>query len=94
MLYDGEQELMEGVAVECVGKLVDEGCVLNRCASEYIGSLAQSVGRDTRLDANGRPGLMQRAVEPEAGFVLEDEHPAAVGDFFLIAGSLTSSHCR
>ena len=57
------------------------GVVYRYCA-EHMGGLAQSVRGDAGLDANGRPGLMQRAVEPEAGFVLEDEDPAAVGDFF------------
>lgn len=69
------------------------GGVVYRYCAEHMGGLAQSVRGNAGLDANGRPGLMQRTVEPEAGFVLEDDDAAAFGGFFLIAGSRTSTHC-
>lgn len=52
MLYDLEQELVERVAVEHVGELVNEGGVVHRYCPEHMRGLAQSVGGDTGLDAD------------------------------------------
>jgi len=91
-LHDGEQELVERVAVKYISELVDEGCVVYRYRAKHMSGLALSVGGNSGLDAYGRPCLMQSAIEPEARFVFKHDKPSAFGCFFLIAGSRTSTH--
>ncbi len=93
-LHDGEQELVERVAIEHISELVDEGSIIYRNRAKHVGGLALSVGGNSGLDAYGRPCLMQSAIEPEARFVLKHDDAPAFGRFFLIAGSRTSTHCR
>jgi transposase len=59
-----------------------------RDCTEYVSRLPHAKGIDPGLDADARPRLMERAVEPETYFVLEHEDSSARGCFFLMAGNL------
>lgn len=94
--YEELQKLVEGVAVEDGGELVREPRIMQRNGAVDVGGLARSVRIYARLNSDPAPGLVERAVEPEAGLVLEDDDAAASGGFFLIAGNVVRSHaaCR
>ena len=83
---------MERVAVEHGSEAVVEARVLDGHRPEDMCRLAQTVGRHTRLHADARPGLVQRAVQPEARLVLEQDYALASLGFFLIAGSRSFIH--
>lgn len=93
MLRDEQlQELVEGVAVEHVGELVGElRLLLDGEGAKDVGSLPFAEGVDSGLNAFSRPRLVQRAVEPEAGFVLEDYDSVSGSGFFLISGRRSST---
>lgn len=85
------QESKKGPAVEHVDKLVGERRILQGDRPVDVRSLSLASGRHSRLLSYSGPGAVQRGVELEAGFVLEEHDPALGGCFFLIAGSLTRS---
>jgi len=85
------EELEEGSAVEDVGESIMKRGGLKIDGTEDVGCLPLSVGVNTWLLANRRPGSMQCAVEPEAGFVLEQHYTSAGARFFLMAGSRVRS---
>lgn len=81
------EEFVEGVAVEDVREPVGELRLLfQRDRAEDVGRLADAVSINARLDATARPGLVEGAVEPEAGLVFEDYDSSACSGFFLISG--------
>ena len=82
MFNELEQKQVEGVTVENVGELIDELPVLDRYGAKDVSGLSQSVGRHAGLNPDGRPGLMECAIEPEARLVLEHEFSTACSDFF------------
>ncbi len=65
------QKQMEGMPVEHVDESVREGRVVRGDRPNHVRGLAFAKGIYARLDTHRRPGLMQRAVEPEARLVLE-----------------------
>ena len=76
------QEREEGPAVEHIGEPVVELRVLDGERAEDVGRLPQPVGVDAGLFADARPGLMERAIEPEARFVgIMDEATNPRGSF-------------
>lgn len=87
------EELEEGPLIEDRRELVTEAWpALDRDRAKHVRGLPQTVGLDARLSANRRPGPVQAAIEPEAGFVLERYDTATSGGFFLIAGNVRRSH--
>jgi len=87
------QKEVERVTIEDLSELIDKLPVLDRYGAEYMCGLPQSIGRHPELNPDRRPGLMERAVQPEARLVLENELSTALRDFFSIAGNRTSHHC-
>src|SRR5919204_617747 len=85
------QELVEGLAVEHCRKAVGELGVVERHRAEDVRGLAKAIGVNPRLVADARPRLVQCAIEPEAGLVLENHDAAAGAGFFLMAGSFLRS---
>lgn len=86
----GNEELEEvqvGFSVEDRSKLEGEASCPDAHGTVEMGGLAQPERVDSRLLAYSRPGAVERAVEPEAGFVLEEDLSATTGGFFLIAGN-------
>lgn len=65
------QESQEAIAVEHLFESIREASVVERDRAEYVSSPSPAERVDARLKANSRPGLMKRAVEPEACFVLK-----------------------
>jgi hypothetical protein len=90
------EKLVERVAVEDRSELIREARVVQTHRAEHVSGLSCAVGVYARLDANTTPRLVERAVEPEAGFVLEDNGTSTGGGFFLMAGNVVRSHaaCR
>lgn len=87
LLNEFLQEQMKRVPVENVCELVREpGGLLKRERSVNVGGLPQTIGVDAGLDTSSRPGLVERSVEPEARFVLEDYDASACSGFFFISG--------
>lgn len=85
------QKFEEGCAVEDFSKAVGEiGCVERHC-TENVSGFSHAVRVDAWLLAYSGPGLVKGSVEPETGFILEDDEPSAGGRFFLMAGSLYRS---
>lgn len=82
------KKLKEGGAVEDGSKAIVKIRSVEIHGAKYVGSLALTVGVYTRLLSYPRPCLVQRAVEPEACLVLEQDYPAACPRFFFIAGNL------
>jgi len=80
------QEFTEGVRVENRGEPVAELRLVKRYGTEDVGSFAQAVGVNPRLNSHPRPSPVQAAVLPKTGFVFEDNYSAAAGRFFLMAG--------
>ena len=86
------EELEERALVEDRRELILEARpALDRDRAEDVGGLAQAVRVDAWLSADRRPGPVQAAVEPEAGFVLERYDAATGCSFFLIAGKVRRS---
>lgn len=90
------EELVKRAPVEDVRELVRESRIVKRDCSEDMRGLAQTVGVYTRLDTDAAPRLVERPIEPETGFVFEDDDAAAGVGFFLIAGNFVRSQaaCR
>jgi hypothetical protein len=91
LAHDVLEKAVEGVTVEDVREEVAKVDLLHRDRTVYVCRLALAEGIDTRLVSDARPGLVQRAIEPETGLVLKDYDSAARSGFFLIAGSRTRS---
>lgn len=89
--YQSLQERPEGPAVEHVGKPVSEVGVRESNGREQVGGLPHPIRVNARLAADARPRSVQRAIEPEAGFVLKQNYPAARSGFFLICGNVVRS---
>ncbi len=63
------------------GELVAESRpLLQRQRAEHMGRVSHAERVDAGMDADACPGLVQRAVEPEAGLVLEHGYATARGD--------------
>ena len=90
------QEVVESPAVKHWRELIGEPGVVQREGSVDVGSLAQPVRVYARLDSNSTPRLVERAIEPEACLVFEQDDAATPGRFFLIAGKRVRSQaaCR
>jgi hypothetical protein len=80
-------EVKEGRAIEDRGEPEMPGGVLQGDRAEDMGGLALPERIHPRLNAHLGPGLVQRAIQPEAGLVFPEDYPAAGRGFFLIAGS-------
>lgn len=81
-----QQKLVEGVSVEDGREAVGEVGVFERDSAEDVGRLSLPEGIDARLLAYARPGLVESSIEPEAGFVLEEDDAATGRRFFFSAG--------
>jgi hypothetical protein len=85
--HEVQQEVVERGAVEDVRELVGEFGSIEAERTKDVRGLSQTVGINTRLDADARPRSMERAVEPETGLVLEEDYPSTGEGFFLMAGN-------
>lgn len=85
------EEGEERRAVEYRGEAVDECSVVERNRPEDVSCLSLAVGINTRLMATPCPCPVQGAIQPETGFVLEENYASAAGGFSLIAGSRVRS---
>ena len=81
------EEVQVGLGVEDRCELVCETGLVDAHGTIKVGGLAHPKGIDTRLLAYRGPGAVERAIEPEAGFVFEEDLSAATSGFFLIAGN-------
>ena len=86
------QESVKCAAVENRRKLIRESCVVQGDCAEHVRRLPHPVRVHSRLDADATPRLVERAIEPEARFVLEGDHTTAARGFFLIAGRRSLIH--
>ena len=68
------------------------GLLFQRNRSENVRGLSLTEGIDSRLLADAGPRLMERAIKPETGLVLEHHYPATLAGFFLIEGNFSLSH--
>src|SRR5262249_44912183 len=90
--HDLLEEVEEGAAVEHGGELVQEPrSRLQRHHAEDVGGLAHPERIYARLLTHPSPGLVERAIEPEARLVAEGDNTAALSGFFLIAGKVLRS---
>src|ERR1700742_4920984 len=80
-LHELPQELEERGPIEHLREAERELGGVERDRTEDVRGLARSVGVDARLNPDARPGTMQTAILPEAGFVLEDHDTAAPCSF-------------
>lgn len=78
-------------AVEHRGEAVNERGIVKCNRPEDVRRLSLAVGVDPRLTTTPCPCPVQRAIQPKAGFVLEEDYASAAGRFFLIAGSRVRS---
>ena len=76
------EEVQVSLGVEDRCELVGETGLVDAHGTVNVGRLAQPKGIDTRLLAYPGPGAVERAIEPEAGFVFEEDLSAAAGGFF------------
>ena len=83
------EEAKERLSIEDVGELVAKSSVLQPYCSEEVSGLSLTIGVDARLASDARPSSMKRSVEPEAGFVPEEDNTSTCGGFFLIAGNFS-----
>src|ERR1700761_555387 len=91
------QELEEREPVEDGSKaVVKPRAWLQRDSAEHVGRLPHAERVYAGLAADTRPRLVERPVEPEAGFVAEGHDASALARFFLIRGNVSRSHvaCR
>src|SRR6266567_1459532 len=87
------EEVEEREAIEDRGEPVVEPWSLLQCDhAEHVRGLAHAEGVYAGLTANSGPCLVERPVEPEAGFVTEGNDAAALTSFFLIRGRVCRSH--
>lgn len=80
------EERPERDPVEDWRELIGEARVGEGDGTIDVGRFSQAVRIYPRLHANAAPGLMERAIEPEARLVFEEDYTPAGGCFFLIAG--------
>ena len=81
------EEYEERLAVEDIGEAVLEpGVGEPECAVD-MSCFPLPICVYARLFADARPRLVERAVEPEARLVEEEDDSPSAGGFFLIAGS-------
>lgn len=74
------EKLPEGLRIEDRRTLIVEpGPLLQGECAEDVRGLAHPTRVDAGLDADARPGLVQRPVEPEAGLVLVHDYAAVRG---------------
>ena len=86
------EERQERDAVEDGRELVEKPRSLFECDdAEDVRGLAHAERVYAGLAANSGPRLVERAVEPEAGFVAVSNDASALARFFLIAGSVSRS---
>lgn len=85
------KELPKRVAVEHFRETVGKRAVFERNGGEDMRGLALTESVDAWLRAYAGPRLVERAVEPEARFVFEEDEASACGGFFLIAGKRSFS---
>ena len=83
---------MECAAVEDRRKLVGEACVMKRNRAEDVRCFSKTVGIYARLASDAAPRLVERAVEPEARLVFEEDDAATGSTLFLIEGNDVRSH--
>ena len=85
------KELPERAAVENVGKAIGELGVVETNRREHVRGLALAEGVHARLTTYAGPCLVERAVEPEARFIFEEDEATTGVGFFLIAGKRSLS---
>jgi hypothetical protein len=90
------QERPESLSIEDIGKPIGEARLDEANRGKQVGSLPLTICVDPWLTAEARPRSVQRAVEPEAGLVLEKDYPATGGRLFFIPGNVVRSQyaCR
>ncbi len=107
-VVDDEKDLATGISrneqlqksekrftVEFGSKLIGEPRIPKADGAKDMGGLPLAEGVDARLKPDSGPGPMEGSVEPETGFILEENCSSASGGFFLIAGNrfLSQSVC-
>lgn len=91
----GDQSFEKGqkaTGIKDLGELEGELRRAQADGREQVGRLTRAKRINPRLLTYARPGSMQRAVEPEAGFVFEQNDAAAGRGFFFIAGKVALNH--
>ena len=90
------EEYPERLAIEYVGKPVRKLRLMEFYCGEQMRRFTLTIGVDAGLAAHSSPRPMKRAVEPEAGFVLEQDYATACRGLFLIRGNAVRSQypCR
>ena len=90
----GEQSFEKGqkaAGIEDLGEVEGELRRAQADGREQVCRLTRAKRIDSRLPTDARPGSMQGAVKPEAGFVFEHNDAAAGRGFFFIAGKVSFS---
>lgn len=72
--------------------VVESRLLFERDDAEDVRRLAQAKRVYSGLAANSGPRLVERPVEPEAGFVAEGNNASALPRFFLIRGNVSRIH--
>jgi hypothetical protein len=90
------QEKQEALCVEDLCKAICEASVVESDSAKDMRRLSLTVCVDSRLMTYTRPGSMERSVDPEAGFVAEQDNATTRGSFFLMAGKVVriQTACR
>ena len=90
------EEGPEGFAIEDVGEPVGEVRLVKSNRRIQVGGLPLAIGVDPGLTPNACPRSVKRAIEPKAGFVLEEDYSTAGCSFFFIRGNFVRSQyaCR
>ena len=87
------EEAQESRSIEDGRELVEEAwSQLERDDAEDMRRLAHTERVYSRLAADSGPRLVERPVEPEAGFVAVGDDSSALPRFFLIAGKVSRNH--
>ncbi len=75
-----------GIGVENLLEVVMEPSSIKFDGAKYFQGISLSRGRDLRLRASARPGLVEGGVLAEAGFVFEEDGRLFALGFFLRLG--------
>ena len=75
-----------GSGIENLLEVVKEPSTVKFDSAKYLQGVSLSCGRDLWLRASARPGLVERGVLAEAGFVFEEDNRFFALGFFLRLG--------